>query len=74
MPANQYRSYLLRMWKEMPEDDYRASLQDIITSECHNFSSLAAMIKFLRSNAESSEIKVERPYEVGMKEFNPEHR
>jgi hypothetical protein len=72
MPANQYRSYLLRMWKEMPEDDYRASLQDIITSECYNFSSLAAMINFLRSNQEPCEAKVERPYEVGMQEFSPE--
>jgi hypothetical protein len=69
MPANTYRSYLLRMWKEVPDDDYRASLQDIITSECHNFSSLAALITYLSSKNEPSEFKVESRFEVGMSEL-----
>lgn len=68
MPANLYRSYLLRMWKEYQDDDYRASLQDIITCECHNFSSLAAMVAFLRSKNEPCEFQVERLFEVEMSE------
>jgi hypothetical protein len=70
MPANTYRSYLLRMWKEVPGDDYRASLQDIITSECHNFSTLAALINFLRSKNEPCEFPVESRFEVEMSELN----
>ena len=68
MPAHHYHSYLLRMWKEYQDDDYRASLQDIITSECHNFSSLAAMITFLRSNNEPCDFMIEKPFEVEMSE------
>ncbi len=68
MPANLYQSYLLRMWKEVQDEDYRASLQDIITCECHNFSSLAAMVAFLRSKNETSEVQVERLFEVEMVE------
>ena len=68
MPPDCYRSYLLRMWKEYHEDDYRASLQDIITSECHNFSSLAAMLTFLRSKNEPYDFKLEKTFEVEMRE------
>ena len=56
------------MWKEYHEDDYRASLQDIITSECHNFSSLAAMLTFLRNKNEPYDFKLEKTFEVEMRE------
>jgi len=56
------------MWKEYQDEEYRASLQDIITCECHNFSSLAAMVAFLRSKNEPCEFQVERLFEVEMSE------
>lgn len=68
MPPNYYRSYLLRMWKEYQDEDYRASLQDTITSECHNFPSLAAMLAFLRSKNEPSDFKVKQPFDVEIRE------
>lgn len=42
-----YKSYLLRMWKETVEGDWRVTLQDVATGECHHFSDLAMMFVFL---------------------------
>lgn len=43
-----YQSYLLRMWKENAEGDWRSSLQDVSSGECSTFISLDEMFVFLR--------------------------
>ena len=61
-----YQSYLLRMWRESKDGEWHASLQDVATSECKNFSNLAALFAFLSGQgdlsppsivAESSEVR-----------------
>jgi len=47
-----YHSYLLRVWKEFQDDDYRVSLQDVVSCESHHFSNLSALMNFLQSNSE----------------------
>ena len=47
--AARYHSFLLRMWRDDFEGDWRASLQDVKSGECHYFASLEAMINFLIS-------------------------
>jgi len=42
-----YKSYLLRMWQENIDGDWRVVLQDISTEESQGFSSLEAMFTFL---------------------------
>ncbi len=42
-----YKSYLLRMWRESLEGEWRASLQDVVTCENHNFPNLAALVEYL---------------------------
>lgn len=42
-----YNSYLLRVWREFQDEDWRASLQDVFTCEYHYFSSLPALMAFL---------------------------
>jgi len=44
-----YRSYLLRLWREgQTADAWRASLQSVITGERRGFASLDALLDFLR--------------------------
>ena len=54
MKANNpvYQSYLLRMWRESAEGEWHASLQDVATSECRNFATLAALFEFLSGEGE----------------------
>ena len=42
-----YKSYLLRMWRESLEGEWRASLQDVVTCENHNFQSITALVEYL---------------------------
>lgn len=42
-----YKSYLLRMWRESLEGEWRASLQDVVTCENHNFPNMAALMDYL---------------------------
>lgn len=42
-----YDSFLLRLWKDGPEPDWHASLQNIATGECHNFADLNGLYSFL---------------------------
>jgi hypothetical protein len=44
-----YQSFLLRIWIEFQEEECRASLQDVISGECHYFSSLVALMDFLQA-------------------------
>jgi hypothetical protein len=57
-----YQSYLLRLWKEQVESDWRASLQEVVTGECHYFSNLQALFTFLESQ---SDPPFPRHFEVG---------
>jgi hypothetical protein len=47
-----YRSYLLRLWKENMQDDWRVLLQEVTTGECRHFSSLADLYEYLRTQAD----------------------
>ena len=42
-----YKSYLLRMWRESLEGEWRASLQDVITCESQNFPDITALVEYL---------------------------
>jgi hypothetical protein len=47
-----YQSYLLRMWRESLDGEWRASLQSVATSECRNFPDLEALFAYLRAETE----------------------
>jgi len=47
-----YHSYLLRVWKENNDLEWRGSLQNVATGECHNFGNLSSLFSFLQSQAE----------------------
>ena len=49
-----YQSYLLRMWRENKDGEWHASLQDVATSECENFSNLTALFTFLSGQGDLS--------------------
>ena len=52
-PAKKYRSYLLRLWRpETPGQGWRASLEDMRTSERLGFESLEHLFAFLMQQAE----------------------
>ena len=42
-----YKSYLLRMWRESLEGEWRASLQDVVTCESHHFPNITALVEYL---------------------------
>lgn len=48
---NDYRSYLLRMWRASMEEgtDWRASLEEVSTGELHGFPNLAALYGYLQA-------------------------
>ncbi|MFC1879687.1 hypothetical protein ACFLZW_07200 [Chloroflexota bacterium] len=51
---NNYRSYLLRLWRVQSEGDpLRASLEDVMTNEVHHFNSLEALVQYLEDNLAS---------------------
>jgi len=47
-----YQSYLLRVWKENHDLEWRGSLQNVATGECHNFGNLSNLFSFLQSQTE----------------------
>ena len=55
-----YKSYLLRMWRESLEGEWRASLQDVVTSESQNFPDITALVEYLVvENKHRSNIKIQ---------------
>jgi hypothetical protein len=44
-----YQSYLLRLWCEKDGADWRATLENVATHECHNFSNLISLFEFLHN-------------------------
>jgi hypothetical protein len=47
-----YQSYLLRIWKENPDGELRASLQNVASGECRNYASLTDLYDYLSQQAE----------------------
>lgn len=45
--STQYHSFLLRLWRDDFEGDWRASLQDVKSGECFYFASMDAMVEFM---------------------------
>lgn len=42
-----YKSFLVRMWREGHEGEWRASIKDVGTSESYNFPNVTALMQFL---------------------------
>jgi hypothetical protein len=56
MVTDQYRAYLLRMWRVDDDGGYwRARLENVETGEAQGFASLAKLIEFLQSLGEDGE-------------------
>ena len=56
-----YKSFLLRMWRESMEGEWRASLQDVVTCESHHFPTIAALMEYLaveNQNGTATKIKL----------------
>ena len=47
-----YQSYLLRVWKENPDGEWRASLQNVTSGECRNYATLADLYDYLSQQSE----------------------
>jgi hypothetical protein len=48
-----YQSYLLRLWCETEKGDWRASLENVISHECHNFPDMLSLYAFLNKQTTS---------------------
>ncbi len=44
----EYRSYLLRLWRNGPQQSWRASMQCTATGEFHHFASIEHLVDFLQ--------------------------
>ncbi len=42
-----HKSYLLRIWRDSLDGEWRASLQDVVTCENQNFSTVSSLLDFL---------------------------
>ena len=64
-----YQSFLLRIWRECDDGDWRYSLQDVFNGECFNFSNLYELYeKLCQLSIEGADLPTELPYE----QFNPQ--
>ena len=54
-----YQSFLLRLWCEKEGADWRASLENIVTHECHNFANLYSLFNFLSEMSGETNIRIE---------------
>jgi len=50
-----YQSYLLRIWQENELGTWRASVTNVATRECHAFSNIATLYKFLHEQTMAQE-------------------
>jgi hypothetical protein len=48
-----YRSYLLRLWRDQPDAPWRAALQSTVTGERINFAEIPQMFGFLLATLET---------------------
>ena len=49
-----YQSFLLRLWCEVDGGEWRASLENVVTHECHNFPNITSLFEFLNEHTEQS--------------------
>ncbi len=45
--SEHYKSYLLRIWRDNLDGEWRASLQDVVTCESRNFPTVLSLFEFL---------------------------
>ena len=48
--AENYQSFVLRMWRSQSENQWRVSLQSVNTGEHHTFADMDHMWRFLQQN------------------------
>jgi hypothetical protein len=53
-PFLRHTSYILRIWKDDQCEEYRYTLQDVLTGEYRHFANLRALYHFLASISEGS--------------------
>ena len=51
----EYHSYLLRLWRNGPQQPWRASMQCTATGEFHQFAALEYLFHFLQAQAPQDE-------------------
>jgi hypothetical protein len=56
-----YQSYLLRIWKDNLDGDWRASLQNVATDECQNFATLNDLYEYLERQSKANFVSQARP-------------
>jgi hypothetical protein len=56
-----YQSYLLRIWKDNIDGEWRASLQNVATDECQNFATLNDLYEYLNRQSKVDFISQARP-------------
>lgn len=68
---NNYLSYLLRIWKDCGDGEWRYTLQNVFNGECFHFSNLYELYEKLceMSNEGEQENRIEFPYE----QFSPQY-
>jgi hypothetical protein len=54
----EYHSYLLRLWRNGPQETWRASMQCTATSEFHHFASIEHLVNFLQAQSQRGEAPV----------------
>ena len=64
-----YFSYLLRVWKDSVDGEWHASLQDVISGECHHYPTLYELYVNLWELTSQEGNKPERnPFETYIKQ------
>ncbi|MBI3913369.1 MAG: hypothetical protein HY327_04180 [Chloroflexi bacterium] len=63
--TNDYRSFLLRLWREGKEDGWRAMLKNISTGEQRGFADLQALVAFLQDQMADKKAARKREGEKG---------
>jgi hypothetical protein len=51
----EYHSYLLRLWRDGPQQSWRASVQSTATGEFHHFAGIEHLVDFLQAQLHRGE-------------------
>lgn len=51
----EYHSYLLRLWRNGPQQPWRASMQCTATGEFYHFASIERLLDFVQASAQRGE-------------------
>ena len=52
----EYRAYLVRLWREAPDDPWRAMAKDAHTGEEHHFASVEQLFVFLHDQTAGQQV------------------